>query len=135
MTWKAWKERFPDGEVLSTETNTGRFRDYSTDPYDWVESRDGSLFPVGDIREDLAFKAWVYGVLVDDVALALPRDRLPDGEPVDFEFNGKTIRFEFEESNNSVSVINLANGDPIPGLWSFWFSWQAFYRDTAVWEP
>jgi len=135
MTWKAWKERFPEGEVLSTDTNTGALRDYSVDPYTWIESRNGTLFPVGDIRDDLAIKAWVYGLLVDDVAIALPRDLLPDGEPVEFDFEGKTLRFTFEESNNSIDVVDMVTGEPIQGLWSFWFSWQAFYRDTAVWGP
>ena len=31
MKWKAWKEGYPDGEVLSTDT--GFRRDYNSNPY------------------------------------------------------------------------------------------------------
>lgn len=133
MTWKAWKERHPDGEVLSTDT--GFSRNYLLNPYQGYEDVPDILRPVGEIRDDLEIKDWVYGLIVNDKGYALPRDQMPDNEPVRFTFEGRELVAVFDRAKNSISVTDAETGEAVTGIWSFWFSWQAFYPDTALWSP
>ena len=34
-----------------------------------------------------------------------------------------------------IPQVTHLTGDPIPSVVVFWFAWQAFYPDTALWEP
>ncbi len=133
ITWKAWKERYPEGEVLSTDT--GFSRNYHVNPYQGYEDIPDILRPVGEIRDDLEIKDWVYGIIVNDKGYALPRDQMPDGVPVCFEFEGRHFEATYTESTNAIVVTDSETGQSVPGIWSFWFSWQAFYRDTGLWKP
>lgn len=44
MTWSAWKKRYPDSKVLSTET--GYKKNYNSPPYAGYEQTESTLFPV-----------------------------------------------------------------------------------------
>lgn len=55
LTWKAWREKYPHGEVLSTDT--GNLRNYDGEAY------TKPMFPVLQTRKDLKDKAWVIGII------------------------------------------------------------------------
>ncbi len=104
-------------------------------PYQGYEDVPDILRPVGDIRDDLEIKDWVYGILINDKGFALPRDEMPDGGSVRFGFEGRSLTAIYRRSDNSIEVTDVETGRAVPGIWSFWFSWQAFYRDTGLWRP
>lgn len=131
MLYKKWLEKYPKGVVLSTDT--GHNRNYSIDPYTSYFASPGLLFPVGDIRNELNPKDWVYGVLVDGKAIAFVRDRLASGELLEHEFNGQTLSIIYDEPAQNITIRNVATGESIPGTWSFWFAWQAFYNESDLW--
>ena len=131
MLYKSWREKFPEGKVLSDDT--GHNRNYNVDPYaDYFQNPD-PLFPVGDIRNDLETKAWVYGVLVDDFPIGFARDKLPSGQAFELTVNGSQITILYDESSQNIQVTDTETGQPLTGLWSFWFAWQAFHPETDLW--
>ena len=131
MLYKSWRERFPKGSVLSN--STGHNRNYNVDPYaDYFQDPD-PLFPVGDIRNDLEPKAWVFGVLVDDFPIAFARDQLPSGQLLEETVNGKQITILYDEPSQNIQVTDPQTGQQLTGLWSFWFAWQAFHPTTDLW--
>lgn len=131
LTWSAWQKEYPDGLVLST--NTGHDRDYSRQPYDSYEKSSRLMFPVNSNRTDLPTKAWIAGVVVNGVARAYPRDRLPDGQVVEDTVGGTLLRIRYDRASHEVTVTDGA-GAPVPHTPAYWFAWQAFHPDTTVWS-
>ena len=87
-----------------------------------------------DTANEAEIKDWVYGIILNDKGYALPRDQMPDGEAVHFTFEGKALTAIYRRAQNTISVTDVETGEAVPGIWSFWFSWQAFYRDTELWQ-
>ena len=131
LLYGSWKALFPEGRVLSTDT--GHTRNYDINPYARYFENPNPLFPVGDIRNDLEAKAWVYGVLVGDRAIAFSRDNLPSGQAFELDFNGQTLAINYDENAQRIDVTESQSGVPLTGLWSFWFAWQAFHPETELW--
>ena len=131
MLYKSWREKFPQGSVLSNRT--GHNRNYDVDPYADYFQDPAPLFPVGDIRNDLEPKAWVYGVLVDDFPIAFARDQLPSDQLFEETVNGKQVAILYDEPSQNIQVTDPETGQQLTGLWSFWFAWQAFHPETDLW--
>ncbi|MEM7385594.1 MAG: DUF3179 domain-containing protein [Verrucomicrobiota bacterium] len=133
MNWAAWKEAFPDGKVLSTET--GFNRAYDRNPYAGYEEDDRIFFPIDNIRDDLEIKDWVYGVLLDGKEVSIPRKHLAANPEFDWAVDNSTVlSVRWDAVSGEIRVTDAA-GETQPGIWSFWFSWQAFYPETLVWTP
>ena len=64
LTWKAWKEKHPQGEVLSTDT--GHPRNYGGEAYASYFKSPDTMFPVPQTRDELPKKDWVIGVIADE---------------------------------------------------------------------
>jgi len=60
MTWKVWKDAYPSGLVLST--NTGITRDYARHPYGNYDTSKGVYFPLNYMSPDFTSKWVTYGV-------------------------------------------------------------------------
>jgi hypothetical protein len=133
LRYSRWKERFPDGAVLSTET--GFNRDYSRDPYTWVPNTDSTLSGVTDIRDDLPVKAWVFGILINGKAMAFPLEVLQQGSSFETVFQGVPLSVSYDPSASELTVTRTDTGDTVPAVQSFWFAWQGFYPQTAVFSP
>ena len=131
LLYRQWRERYPDGRVLSTET--GHDRDYSIDPYARYFLNPDPLFPVGDIRNDLEAKAWVFGVIANGKPIAFARDFLPSGESLQLTFNEVEIDVIYDAEAQNILVTDRTTGEQLTGLWSFWFAWQAFHPETELW--
>jgi len=94
-TWKAWKRQYPQTRVLSTET--GYYRDYSIDPYEGYYRLGSLMFPVGDVRTDLAPKAQVLGIEINDQARAYPLSELiKDSGVIEDHLGGELVRIEVD---------------------------------------
>lgn len=72
MRWSDWKEAFPDGRVLSSET--GYDRDYARHPYGNYESSKQLYFPVSSTDNRIGMSKWlVEGVDIGGEQLAISK--------------------------------------------------------------
>lgn len=133
LTWAAWKEKYPQGEVLSTQT--GAQRNYSGSAYASYEQSPDTMFPVPTTRTELPKKDWVVGVIVDGVARAYPLKSLPPGQPVRDEINSAALDITFHPGSQLTEVRRVESGELLPSVKVYWFAWQAFYPQTGLWRP
>lgn len=131
-TWKAWKARHPQGEVLSQET--GHRRDYGAKAYADYNATEETMFPVAHRRRELPNKAWVLGVVIDGTAKAYPVDHLPDGVAVPDKVAGIPLTVQWHAAERRPVVRDAADRG-VPSVMVFWFAWQAFYPETQLWKP
>ncbi|MCK5663425.1 MAG: DUF3179 domain-containing protein, partial [Thiotrichaceae bacterium] len=131
LTWKAWREKYPQGDVLSTET--GFNRNYKSKPYSSYFASDKPMFPVPHTRQELSDKAWVIGVIIDGQAKAYPINKLSSDNVIVDKLGAKqlTIKYNVEQK---FSQITDEQGEAIPSVLVFWFAWQAFYPKTLLWQ-
>jgi hypothetical protein len=133
LTWAAWKEKYPQGEVLSTQT--GAQRNYSGSAYASYEHSPDTMFPVPTYRAELPRKDWVVGIIVDGVARAYPLKSLPPGRTVSDEVNSAALEITFHPGSQQVEVRRVESGELLPSVKVYWFAWQAFYPQTGLWQP
>jgi len=131
--WGDWRRRHPGSRVLSTDT--GYDRNYTTDPYGGY-ARVGTIwFPVGDVRKDLSPKTRVLGIEIGEAAKAYPLDTIALHPGILTDRIGETVvRIEISAEGEILSV-EKASGDPVSGVFLYWFAWQAFYPETSVFRP
>ena len=129
MPWQQWKARYPDGKVLSTET--GHSRNYSRMPYQGYENTPRTMFPVSGNRDDFSPKTWVAGVIVNSQAHAFELAQLGERGGWEGRIGGREVSVSHKDE--AVEVTDVANGETIPHVLAYWFAWQAFYPETAVW--
>ena len=131
-SWRNWKGRHPGTMVLSTDT--GYARNYDIDPYEGY-SRVGTLiFPVGDVRRDLAAKTTVLGVNINGKAQAYPlADLKPRPGIIQDQIGGTRIQIEID-LDGQVNNVTDGQGRPVAHLFAYWFAWQAFHPDTTVYR-
>ena len=129
-TWKHWLKSHPQTTVLSTDT--GYHRDYNTDPYEGYYRVQGIMFPVGDVRTDLAAKEMVLGVEVNGVAKAYPLSQLAQKSGMLKDEIGKNpVQISLSKEGQVMNVLDH-QARTIPVIFAYWFAWQAFYPDTEV---
>ncbi|GAB4175980.1 MAG: hypothetical protein Fur0032_15810 [Terrimicrobiaceae bacterium] len=132
MTWKAWREKYPDGEVLSPDT--GHHREYGGNAYASYFASEDIMFPVPHVRRELPNKTKVVGIIIDGQSKAYPLDQLPDKTVVRDRLANKEIEIWWDRSAHEPRVTTLV-GESLPSVVAFWFAWQAFYPDTELWRP
>ena len=130
ISWAAWRAEHPEGKVLSRET--GHRRDYARNPYQGYEQRDEPLFPTPNTRTELPRFSKVLGVVLDGEAKAWPLDQLSKS-PLAEELAGQSLQVSYNAAQQRPQVLNAA-GEPIPHVVVFWFAWQAFYPESALWQ-
>ena len=133
LTWAAWRKKFPNTEVLSTET--GFRRDYTFNPYEGYDQNQSIWFGVPIHRQDFDNKDFVLGILVGNQAKAYALERLPTDRAVTDVIGDAALRISYDPASQEPTVLNAATGEPFPFIQSFWFAWQAFYPETDVWAP
>ena len=131
LTWKAWREKYPKGEVLSTET--GFNRNYQSKAYSSYFASDQTMFPVPHTRKELSKKAWVIGVIIDGQAKAYPVNKLSTDNVIEDKLGSRQIIIKYDAEQHYPQIIDQ-NGEQIPSVLVFWFAWQAFYPNTNLWE-
>ncbi len=90
MSWSDWKEAYPNGEALSTET--GSVRDYASHPYGQYDVADILYFPLTEeLDTRISYKWVVHGITSGNDALA---------------FSG-TVLMGFGAANESLGDVNV----------------------------
>ena len=130
VKWKTWRNRNPATQVLSTET--GFSRDYSFDPYEDYYRIGTLMFPVGEVRRDMAAKERILGVEVENHSKAYRLEWLRNNPGIHRDFIGNhAIQIEVNAEGEVVAVRG-EQGKPITATYSYWFAWQAFHKETEV---
>lgn len=132
LTWRAWREKYPQGQVLSTDT--GHRRNYKANAYASYFASDKTMFPVPHVRKELSNKTRVIGVVIDGKAKAYVLKGLPTDKAVKDTVSDKQLAIRYDAKKQFPQVTDLA-GDPVPSVVVFWFAWQAFYPETDLWKP
>jgi len=132
LTWKARREKYPQGQVLSADT--GYQRKYRANAYAAYFASDKTLFPVPHTRRELSNKTPVLGVIIDGKAKAYALKDLSTDEAVKDTVADTPITVRYETRKQFPQVTDL-EGNPMPSVVVFWFAWQAFYPQTDLWKP
>jgi len=132
LTWKAWRDKYPDGEVLSTDT--GYKRNYQGTAYASYFASKEAMFPVPQRRQELPDKAWVIGAIINGEAKAYPLKTLPTDHPIRDTLGGQQITVRYDAESKHPQIMD-SEGESIPSVMVFWFAWQAFYPQTELWRP
>jgi len=132
MTWAAWRAKYPQGEVLSTQT--GFRRDYSDEAYARYKQSPNTMFPVPSHRTELPEKEWVIGVLVDGEAKAYPLKALSRNPIVQDTVNNVSLEIIYDPFTRLAVVREILSGKIRPSVKVYWFAWQAFYPTTELFD-
>lgn len=130
-TWAAWRDKYPDTQLLSRDT--GVRRDYLRDPYAGYEQSPTTLFPVANRAPGpWHSKEWVMGVSLNGEHKAYPFSELAAANSSRFVDNlgGQTYTVIWNATHRS-AMVEL-EGETIPTTTAFWFAWYAFYPQTEV---
>jgi hypothetical protein len=128
-TWKKWKKRFPETEVLSTDT--GYDRDYSKDPYESYYKRKKGLFSFFTPGPGEEEKQLVAGVRIDSTVKAYPLDVLRKKKKIADRLGDREITLTFDPETD-VLTIQDTHGKDIPYMIVYWFVWKSIHSDSDL---
>lgn len=120
-----WRGDHPDGEVL----DTGFVGDPYGGDYYGVARNFRPNFDETDTPLDPS--AYVFGIEIDGAFTAYPREELPVGSITD-TLNGVTVTVTKTDSDEV--TITDSEGDIVPIVTGFWFSWIAAHPETNLWR-
>lgn len=129
VTWREWKDAYPDSEVLSQDT--GFSRAYGKDPYGSYYEESYLLFPVENEDFRLHLKTFVFGVEINGVYKAYLEDDLIELKTIEDTVGGADIEIT-REGPGIVRITNLETGEEVVAARGFWFAWYAFHPETEV---
>jgi hypothetical protein len=130
-SWKKWRIKYPQTEVLSL--STGFLRDYTKDPYEEYYKSKTGLFSF--LRPGLGAKEkeLVIGVEIDGTAVAYRSAILREKKEIIDEINGRQIRIRFDPATDTVSVQDQG-GAAVDHISTYWMVWKGIYPATKVYE-
>ncbi len=134
-TLSSWLKKFPDSDILSTET--GFKRDYSTSPYAGYEKTPHLFFKVNKKAPDIFHpKSLVLGVRVDGGQKAYPYEVLAKNNQREIHdsINGKKVLIEWDAEAKSATVNTSLSDSTAHGTQLFWFAWYAFHPETQIYK-
>ncbi|MCI0748330.1 MAG: DUF3179 domain-containing protein, partial [Verrucomicrobia subdivision 3 bacterium] len=120
LTWAAWRSKYPQGAVLSTDT--GHRRDYTQRPYEGYERNPAPSFPVPQHRNELASKEWVMGIILGAQSKAYPVTGLPPNLVISDSVGGQEVRIAYDPASRQPSVVRADSGEPVPYVMVYWFA-------------
>ncbi len=132
-SWEDWKTKYPDTEVLSTDT--GSSRNYNRSPYAGYDKGRETYFPLAFRSQKYHPKERVIGISIDGKHKVYPFTELAkikSGKLTD-ELSGKKLQLNFDAENRD-GVIKDNRGKILPSINTFWFAWYAFHPDTEIYK-
>ncbi|MGI9203296.1 MAG: DUF3179 domain-containing protein [Woeseiaceae bacterium] len=129
-TWRDWRSKHPDTEVLSL--HTGYRRNYDKNPYAGYERQSQLYFPVNNEDRSYPRKSLVIGLEVDGHFKAYPFEELKAGpERFTDSVGGVKVEVTFDNDNDTASIVSL-DGRDLSAMILYWFAWSAFHPDTKI---
>lgn len=137
MRFGVWKEKFPQGKVLSRDT--GAARTYGNNPYDGIDySGGGFSIGISNFSDDrLPRDTLVFGIVVEDKAKAYNLEAIKAAGEVRDEFSSETFVLRYEKDLDVVRMFKeLQDGEleRINPFSTFWFSWAAVHPNTQLYK-
>ncbi|MBI2475084.1 DUF3179 domain-containing protein [Candidatus Uhrbacteria bacterium] len=134
MTWANFKNNFPNGQVLSRETEF--VRDYTADPYKNYDTNNAVLFPVSHQDDRLSVKTVVFGYINDQTQKAYPLDLIKSAGTVNDVVGNEEVVIFWDEKLETVRGFSKQDGkeEPIILRSFYWFSWATFHPKTELLE-
>jgi len=124
MTFADYKNRYPDGEVLTTET--GHRRDYNSNPYENYFGSD-RVFHQFDYDDRLPAKQLGVGVIAGEWKVFISKDAITETPLV-----LKTLRGQLTISLTDAGILTSDIPDDVYVLQTFYHSWAAFHPESMV---
>jgi len=129
LSFKTFKERWPSGQVLSTDTGYGR--NYNLYPYGDYDTNDAIFFPVSVNDNRLPPKEVMYVVNAYDRSIAFQANKLGT-TPVSVDVDGQKVTAALVRGE---IVVKDSSGKVLPGYHEMWFSWAVHHQeDGIVWK-
>jgi len=127
ISFKEFREKYPEGKVLSRET--GHTRNYNNYPYGDYDSNDRLYFPVSINDNRLEAKELMYIVNFEDKSVAFKRSDLLEIKEVNLDVNNKNIN---AKSVGGEIIITDDNGNNLAGYHEMWFSWATHHQENGI---
>jgi hypothetical protein len=132
VNWKTWRNANPATRILSEDT--GYSRNYAIDPYEGYYRVGSLMFPVGDVRKDMAAKEPVLGIQIEEHAKAYRIKQLRGSPGLHTDQIGvHAVEIEVSPAGQIVAVRDQ-KGRAVAATYAYWFAWQAFHPETEVYE-
>jgi hypothetical protein len=142
-SWQSWKQKHPNTKVLSKDT--GFARNYDRTPYGSYTKNEKIYFPLAFKSKRYHPKERVLGITINGQHKVYPFSELSKGLLKRFgtgevvgtlkdNFAGKNLIINADTTNRDGSIID-SQGEMLPSINTFWFSWYAFHPDTEVFKP
>ena len=132
-SWSAWKKKYPNTKVLSTET--GFKRDYNRSPYGGYTKNTSIYFPIAFKSNKYHPKERVIGLSINGKHKVYPFSELAKLGKTSLadSFEGKKLQLDFDAENRD-GVIKDSEGKTLASVNTFWFAWYAFHPDALVFK-
>jgi hypothetical protein len=131
-TWGAWKTKYPDTLVLSSDT--GYRRDYDRDPYQGYENSERLMFGVNATSRKYHPKEKVIGIKLGKITKAYPFSELSKVKSPIRDTLGKTPLRIFYDHKSRTAIIRDEKNREIPSVVGFWFAWYTFHPETLIYS-
>ena len=134
-SWSAWRQRYPDGLVLTPET--GYRRDYDRNPYQGYDQSRQLYFSVNNAAPPVLHpKERVYGIDYQGFSKAYPTSALEargNGSFVD-QLGYFEIQLQWDGELGQLLARAPDQSQIVPTT-AFWFAWFTFNPESEVYEP
>ncbi len=134
-TFGEWKQKFPEGQVLSKDTGAARF--YGNDPYGDYYSNDDVFFQVSAEDNRLEKKDFILGIVVNGKAKAYYTPSIKEKSEINDTFEGKKIVAQYDADLDAVRLFEKTESGEMKRInpfGSFWFSWVAVHPETELYK-
>ncbi len=129
LSFKAFKDKWPDGKIMST--NTGYSRNYDLYPYGDYNNNDDLYFPISIKDSRFPAKEIMYVVNAYDTSVAFPVKQLSES-PASVDVGGNKVTGAIIDGE---IIVKDVSGKILPGYHEMWFSWAIHHQeDGVVWK-
>lgn len=129
VTWKDWRQQYPDAQVLTVE---GIHSDrYQKDAYAEYAESERLYMPVSATDARLHPKRLIYGMEIGERALAVDAGWLAKQGQWSNEYEGKKLLLSLRAGGEVAASLD---GEPIIIHRMYWFAWYSFHPKTALIE-
>ena len=127
ITWKNWREEYPEGQVLTVDDIDSDH--YQEDAYAEYAESDSIYMPVSATDARLHPKRVIYGIEIGERALAVDAGWLESEGRWSNEYDGKKL-FLKQQPNGEVEAS--LDGEQLTIHRMYWFAWYSFHPQTAL---
>ncbi len=128
-TWKQWREKFPQTEVLSLET--GYNRNYDRNPYPGYDETLRVWFPLVARSSKFHSKKVVSGFAYKGTFIAIPKEEFKKKHSDTVTVEGNKFLVSYDEALDIIRVSDTL-GNELIVTDMYWFAWYAYHPDTVV---